>query len=246
MNQRWRISFFAATAFSAFTALAAPNTEPTPLLGWQLTAPSIDRFEASRDQNVTFRGQPTARLQASVETADLGSLHHSIAAEEYREKRIRFATNAKIKGVQGWTGVWLRIESIDVPFLAYADTHAVDLRGDSDWTALTIVIDVPKNARAVHLGLAQVGPGTSWFGPVSVETVDRSVPLSYNAASRNFATEPLACSRAAPTGSHIPETACYNLRTGRTSYYAIPEYVRGAVLSGTRVGIPRGWLWTWG
>lgn len=235
--------FLAFSFFAAPAALAGPASEP---MGWRLTAPSNDHFEASRDESVTFRGQPTARLQTSVATAELGSLRQSIDAEAYRGKRIRFETNAKVSGVQSWTGLWLRIDSPDSPLLAYADTHRVNLRDDSDWTPLTIVIDVPETAGAIYLGLSQEGAGTSWFGPVTVETVDNKVPLSHHARSRNFATEPLACSKAAPTGSHIPHLLCYNLRTGRTNYLTIANYVQGALLSGARVGTPRGWLWTWG
>lgn len=237
------VSFFLAFSFfAAPPALAGPASAPT---GWRLTGPGTDHFEANRDENVTFRGQATARLQTSVATAELGSLRQSIDAEEYRGKRIRFETNAKVRGVQSWTGLWLRIEGPDSPLLAYADTHEVNLRDDRDWTPLTIVIDVPEAADAIYLGLSQEGAGTSWFGPVTVETIDDKVPLSYHVKSRNFATEPLACSKTAPTGSHIPHLLCYNLRTGRTNYLTIPNYVQGALLSGTRVGTPRGWLWTW-
>jgi hypothetical protein len=241
------IFFFVTLAFlAASAALAASTSEPTQLLGWELTAPSSDRFEASRDQSVTFDGKPTARLQTSVERADLGSLVFSIDAEKYRGKRIRFATNAKTKGVEGGTGSWLRIDSPSTPFRAYVDTHDVQLKDDKDWTPLTIVIDVPEDGQTVYLGLSQEGAGTSWFGPVSVETVDPNVPVSYRVGSRNFANAPLACSKAPPTGSHIQRHVCYNFRTGRSSYLALPKYIRGAPLSGTRVKNPRGWLWIWG
>jgi hypothetical protein len=231
---------------SVLVALAAFSSAAAQLTGWQLTAPSGDGYEASRDAGVTFDGKPTARLQTSVATADLGSLSQSINAEEYRGQRIRFTTTAKIKGVRAWTGAWMRIAGFNIPFRAYADTHDVDLQGDQDWTPLTIVMDVPEDARAIYLGLSQEGLGTSWFGPVSVETVDKSVPLSYNPGARNFETAPLACSKTAPTGSHIRRRVCYDFRTGRIAYRAIPEYVQGPVLSGSRVGTPRGWLWIWG
>jgi hypothetical protein len=239
----WTISFFVASSFFAASAARADSTQ---LSGWQLTAPSSDRFEASRDQTVTFDGKPTARLQSTVATADLGALVHSIDAEKYRGKRIRFATNAKIKGVEGGTGSWLRVESPEVPFRVFADSHDVHLEGDSDWTPLSIVIDVPQDAQAIYFGLSQDGPGTSWFGPVSVETVDDSVPVSYRPGSRKFASAPLACRKTPPTGSHIQQTLCYNLQTGRTAYLSLPEYVRSVPLSGTRVENPRGWLWIWG
>lgn len=246
-RSRWTISFFVASAFFvAFAVRAESSSESTQPSVWELSAPSDDRFEASRDPNVTFDGKPTARLQTSVATADLASLVHSIDAEKYRGKRIRFATNAKIKGVQGGTGSWVRINDRWTPFRAYADTHDVQLTGDSDWTPLAIVVDVPQDALRVYLGLSQDGPGTSWFGPVSVETVDDTVPLTSRPGSRIYAGVPLACTQSPPTGSHIRQNLCYNLQTGRSLYINLPHYVRGVPLSGTRVDNPRGWLWTWG
>jgi len=246
MNAHWMSSFFSFVFFAAPAALAQPASQPAHLSTWQLKALQNDRYEASRDQKTTFGGKATARLQTNVETADLGSLHQSIDAEPYRGKRIRFATNAKVQGVEEWTGLWLRIEGAFIPFLAFADTHDVNLSGNRDWTRLNIVIDVPEAAERIHLGLAQEGAGTSWFGPVSVEIVDERSPVSYGTAARNFETDPLSCSRSAPTGSHIPGNVCYNHRTGRTNYFVRAEYIQGVKLSGTRVGIPDGWLWIWG
>jgi hypothetical protein len=237
------VSFF---FFAAPAPLAAQVAQPAHLSAWQLNAQRTDHYEVSRDQKITFEGKPTARLQTNVETADLGSLYQSIDAQPYRGKRIRYATSAKVQGVEEWTGLWLRIEGAFIPFLAYADTHDVNLRDNREWTRLTIVIDVPEAAETIHLGLAQEGPGTSWFGPVSIETVDYRSDLSYRTAARNFETDPLSCHRSAPTGSHIPKFVCYNHRTGRTTYITRPNYVRDANLSGTRVGTPEGWLWIWG
>src|ERR1700687_4146735 len=238
------ISFFVASAFFVAPAARAEYpSEPTQPSGWELTAPSDDRFEASRDQNVAFDGKPTARLQTNVTTADLGSLIHSIDAERYRGKRIRFATNAKVKGGEGGTGSWVRITDQWSPFRAFSDTLEIQLKGDSDWTPLTIVIDVPKDALRVYFGLSQDGPGTSWFGPVSVEAVDDTVPLTSRPGSRIFANAPLDCHKAPPTGSHIRQHICYDLQTGRTSYLPLPPYVHSLLLRGTRVENSRGWLW---
>jgi hypothetical protein len=224
-------------------ALAHPHDAVS---GWQLTAPITDHFEASRDSNVTFRGKPSARLQSDVMRADLASLIQTIDADQYKGKRIRFSTYAKTKSVEGWTGAWIRIDSRHSQFRSYEDTHHVDLRGDRDWTALTLVLDVPEDARSIDLGLSQEGSGTSWFGPVSVETVDDTVRTTFYSGGRNYATGPLSCMRASPTGTHIRYMACYNLRTGRTTYMSLPEYSDGATLTGNKVGTPRGWLWVWG
>jgi len=228
------------------TAALAQSHDSAPGMGWQLTAPITDNFEASRDTNVTFRGKPSARLKSDVFRADLASLVQTIDAAQYRGKRIRYSTYAKTKSVEGWTGAWIRIDSIHNEFRAYEDTHNVELQGNHDWAALTLVLDVPDDALSIELGLSQEGSGTSWFGPVSVETVENNVRTTFYAGGRNYATGPLSCTRASPTGTHIRYLACYNHRTGRTSYMYLPEYSDGATLTGNKVGTPHGWLWVWG
>src|SRR5258707_637073 len=110
----------------------------------------------------------------------------------------------------------------------------------------SIVLDIPDDARTIEFGLSQEGTGTTWFGPVSVETVAPSVRTTFYEGGRNYATGPLSCQRGAPTGTHIRALVCYNLRTGRTTYVAMPEYGDGNLLSGTKVGTPQGWVWIWG
>src|SRR5229473_2337530 len=173
-------SYLSAT-FLFLSSLALAHPHDAQLTGWQLTSPISDRFEASSDAKVTFRGKPTARLQTDTPRADLASLIQSVDAEQYRGKRVRFSTYAKTKGVEGWTGTWVRVDS-------------------------------PHSAFRFYEG------------------------------GRNYATGPLSCQRGAPTGTHIRALVCYNLRTGRTTYVAMPEYGDGSVLSGTKVGTPQGWV----
>ncbi len=238
-------SYLSAT-FLFLSSLALAHPHDAQLTGWQLTSPISDRFEASSDAKVTFRGKPTARLQTDTPRADLASLIQSVDAEQYRGKRVRFSTYAKTKGVEGWTGTWVRVDSPHSAFRRYEDTHNVNLQGNSDWTALSIVLDIPDDARTIEFGLSQEGTGTTWFGPVSVETVAPSIRTTFYEGGRNYATGPLSCQRGAPTGTHIRALVCYNLRTGRTTYVAMPEYGDGSVLSGTKVGTPQGWVWIWG
>src|SRR5215470_10231673 len=103
-------SLFSLVFFAAPAALAEHGSQPAYPSTWQLNALRADGYQVSRDQNMTFGGKPTARLQTKVDTADLGSLHQSIDAQPYRGRRIRYATSAKVQGVEEWTGLWLRIE----------------------------------------------------------------------------------------------------------------------------------------
>src|SRR5260370_31322716 len=212
-----RTHFYPSATFLFLSSLALAHPHDSQLTGWQLTSPISDRFEASSDAKVALRGKAPARLQADTPRADLASLIQSVDAEQYVGKRIRFSTYAKTKGVEGWTGTWVRVDSPHSAFRRYEDTHHVNLNGDRDWTALTLVLDIPDDARTVEFGLSQEGTGTTWFGPVSVETVSPSIRTTLYEGGRNYATGPLSCQKGAPTVPHIRALVGYNRRAARTT-----------------------------
>src|SRR5262249_62252379 len=93
------VSFF---FFAAPAALAAQVAQPAHLSAWRLKAQRTDHYEVSRDQQITFEGKPTARLQTNVETAHLGSLYQSIDAQPYPSKHIPYSPSAKDPRGQEW------------------------------------------------------------------------------------------------------------------------------------------------
>jgi len=131
------------------------------LTHWWKTGAAPNDYEFGLAEE-TFQGQPAASLRSIVQlTRSFGAFCQTIAAEDYRGKRIRFSAALKAKDVTGgWGGLWLRI---DGPRLD--ETLAVDtmedrpLVGTTDWQEHAIVLDVAEAAATISFGAGLSGEG---------------------------------------------------------------------------------------
>jgi hypothetical protein len=133
--------------------------------------------------NESFQGQPVAYLRSIVQPArSFGAFCQTIAAEEYRGKRIRFSAALKANVTDGWGGLWLRI---DGPRLD--ETLAIDtmedrpLVGTTGWQEHALVLDVAAVAAAaatISFGAGLSGKGELLVSQLAFEEVDSEVPVT--------------------------------------------------------------------
>ena len=90
-----------------------------------------------------------------------GAFCQTIAAEDYRGKRIRFSAALKATNlIGGWGGLWLRV---DVPRLD--ETLAIDTMedrpvvGTTGWQQHALVLDVAAAAATIAFGAGLSGTG---------------------------------------------------------------------------------------
>jgi len=122
-------------------------------------APNDYEFGLAED---TFEGQRVAYLRSIVQQArSFGAFCQTIAAEDYRGKRVRFSAALKATNVtDGWGGLWLRV---DGPRLD--ETLAIDtmedrpLVGTTGWQEHALVLDVSAKGELLvsQLAFEEVG-----------------------------------------------------------------------------------------
>jgi hypothetical protein len=162
-------------------ALAASNAqyERVPSLpGWWATV-RVDPSKATveRDDAVLLGGQPTARLKNADPGGGWIDIEQSVDGLSYRGKRVRLAAEARTESVTGWTGLSVRVDGFK-GIKSKDNTQHRALKGTMAWTPVEVVFDVAEDAQQIILALSQDGTGTSWFGRVRFEVVDKSVPLT--------------------------------------------------------------------
>ena len=52
------------------------------------------------------------------------------------------------------------------------------IKGTTDWKVYDVVLDVPKKATGIAMGVLLTGPGTVWISGVNVESVGSDVALT--------------------------------------------------------------------
>lgn len=145
--------------------------------GWFLSGPRMQAFRIGVDRDVRWTGAASGKLESIERGPGAGTLMQSISAEAYLGKRVRFAGAVRTRDVDGWTGLWMRIDRPDGR-TTFDNMQARPLRGTNDWSNLEVVLDVASDAVAIHFGLLQDGHGTSWLDDASFEIVGKDVPVT--------------------------------------------------------------------
>ena len=155
----------------------------TPRLptGWVLFG-SIDGQEAfdffgGYDTLIKHGGQRSVTFYAvDVTRNDQARLTQRFWADRYRGRRVRFSAYMKTNQVNGWAGLWMRIDTDEKSGWAFDDMEDLEVSGTTDWQSYHIVLDVPEDGAAVYLGAHIFGRGQVWLDDCKFEVVGDDVP----------------------------------------------------------------------
>lgn len=172
----------AAVAVAAVAHMSLPleaQTRNVPS-GWFKAGQRPDDYDVGTDQAVKRSGSASAFVKSrSPEAEGFGTLMQTFTAAEYLGKRVRFTGYVKPEGVKNWAGLWMRVDGPEsrTP-LAFDNMQDRPIKGTLDWTACTIVLDVPREATNISMGLLLAGDGAVWVDDLKIEVVPTSVPTT--------------------------------------------------------------------
>jgi erythromycin esterase len=163
---------------------AAPPDAPWPGLnlgfeevsrGHPIRWGNTSTYEWASISDPRHGGERSLRLR-SAGNAGLGVVCSSIPAAWVRGKRFIVHGWIKTDAVQGWAGIYLRV---DGDTRAYADMKDHNVTGTVDWTEVAVDVEVPADAEYVVFGPVLSGEGTAWFDDLRFEVSDqlRSRPI---------------------------------------------------------------------
>lgn len=169
----------ALLAASVGGLLIAANAE-TPLpSGWQRQAVlGADRV-CTAGTDTVLGAQVRRKLTVECARATDGSMSvlQTIAADDYRGKRMRFAARVRTDNVRGWSGLFMRVSGPDARVLAFDDMSTRPLRGTLDWRDVQVILDVEPGAASISFGLRlSDGPGQVWGEAFRFEEVPADDP----------------------------------------------------------------------
>ncbi len=162
---------------TALTLSSACAADWPSLKGWGGTLSS--EYNRGIDPNVKHDGKPAAFLQSAKGSAEgFGTLTQGFSAADYVGKRVQFKGFMKTQDAsEGGAGIWLRVDGRKNP-LAFDNMEKRRLTGTTDWTPVSIVVDVPAGSEAIFLGALISGTGRMWVSGLSFAVVDSSVPVT--------------------------------------------------------------------
>ena len=147
--------------------------------GWGLTGTRPDAYELKCDDVFTDCAIPILRTRAfKSEPFGMGSLTHLESAETWRGHRVELRAELRTGGVDGWAGLWMRIDGKDGNVLAFDNMQNRALRGTSSFQWYSVVLDVPVEAERITFGVLLHGPGAVFIRELSFGEVDAEVSVT--------------------------------------------------------------------
>ena len=169
----------ALLAASVGGLLIAANAESPLPSGWQRQ--SVLGADQACTAGIQTPLGAQARRSLTVEctrvTDGAMSVLQTIAADDYRGKRMRFAARVRADKVRGWGGLFMRVSSPDARVIAFDDMSTRPLRGTLDWRDVQVILDVEPTASSISFGLRlSEGPGQVWAEGFRFEEVAADDP----------------------------------------------------------------------
>lgn len=158
-----------------------PETWGEPPEGW--SAGSVegasDDYVVGVDQMQVHSGKTSAYIRAkSADPLGFGALSQRFKAGDFRGRRVRLAGYLRAHAVEGWAGLWMRVDGANGELQAFDNMEQRPVRGTSEWVRREVVLSVPPNAFAIAIGALLVGPGQIWVDDLSLEAVGPDVPAT--------------------------------------------------------------------
>lgn len=183
----WRI--LAIGALAASTAKAGEIGEaPKP---WFKNGgpPAVTQCGGGVDSALEASGTTNLTLKCAATVGGFVGVMQRLDPDPYRNRRVRFSALVKTEGVEGWGGLWMRVDDVDKPGAAFDNMQNRPLRGTSDWTSYSVVLDASSNAQGLFFGTLMSGKGQLWIKDWQLEIVGPEVP-STSLATGGVRNEP--------------------------------------------------------
>ncbi len=159
--------------------------------GWFFAGSKPQEYDCSVDPTASYNGQLSTYIKSKegIKTTGFGSMMQDFSAvPPYAGKRIRLSANLKSEGVEGWGGLWMRVDDANHPKNGYPLSVAFDnmhdgikdrsIKGATGWQNYAVVLDVPEGATGIYIGFLLEGAGAIWVNGIKVDVVGLEVPVT--------------------------------------------------------------------
>lgn len=147
---------------------------------WILAGSHPQSYEYGIDTQETFNGKNSGYLKAKEDEIEgFGTLMQTFKADNYRGKRLLYTAQVKSAGVEGWAGLWMRIDGTSGNSIGFDNMQNRPITGTTDWQQYDIVLDVPQESAKIAFGILLAGVGQVWLSYVQFAEVGDDVPTTF-------------------------------------------------------------------
>lgn len=141
-------------------------------------APALTECAGGADSELQARGVVNLTLKCESTTGGFVGVMQRLDGEQYRNQRVRFSALVKAEGLEGWGGLWMRVDDVGKPNAAFDNMQQRPIKGTADWKPYSVVLDASAAAQGVFFGTLMIGKGQLWLSDWRLEVVDTGVPTT--------------------------------------------------------------------
>lgn len=140
--------------------------------------PAVAQCGGGVDTALEAQGAPNLTLKCDATIDGFVGVMQRLDPDPYRNRRVRFSALVKTEGVEGWGGLWMRVDDIDKRGAAFDNMQDRPLKGTTGWTLYSVVLDASSDAQGVFFGTLMSGKGQLWIKDWQLEIVGPEVPTT--------------------------------------------------------------------
>ena len=158
---------------------ASPKKRDTEIKSWFMAGDHPQDYEQGIDTDIVFNNKKSAYLRSKGQEAEgFGTLMQTFKADAYLNKRLRFSAYVRSEEVEGWAGLWMRIDGPEGRMLGFDNMQTRPIKETTDWQQYEIVLDIPQESVNVAFGILLSGSGQVWLSNLQFIEVSSDVPTT--------------------------------------------------------------------
>lgn len=161
-------------------ASEAPSQRLVMPEGWHTHGRNSEYYELGIDPDSRDGTALIHHRNEKTQVTDFATMMQSIAADEFRGKRMQLSAELKTAKVTGVGTMWMRVDGRSRKRLGFDNMEQRPKNGSltktCDWTKRKIVLDIPDAAQSIHYGFFLRGTGHTWCRKVRLDKVDNDIP----------------------------------------------------------------------
>ncbi len=146
-----------------------------PPKGWLVAGSHPAKYDMAIFTDFSHSGKQCAQIRAKEPNIDgFGTLMQTIDACGYTGSRIQLTGFIKSSELVDWAGLWMRVDA-DSQIVGFDNMQNRAIKGDSDWTQYSVVLDVPDNSSKISFGALLSGSGCIWLDDFDLKIVGQDL-----------------------------------------------------------------------
>ncbi|SFG40183.1 helix-turn-helix transcriptional regulator [Sporolactobacillus nakayamae] len=156
-------------------------TKQNEIKDWIITGTAPDKYQARIDTSIYHMGSKSATIYSLTDefsNGEYGTIMQQMSAKNFIGKRMRLSGFVKTHDVEGWCGLWFRVDSALGDTLKLDNMQSRSITGTTEWNNYSCVLDIPENGAIINIGILLYGKGQTWLDNVSFQEVDNNTPTT--------------------------------------------------------------------